>query len=413
MDDEDTHFTLHLPCLAVLDVPKELVDRLNTFLWMYPYDPIALNDALRAVLVHDRIIKAADREAETWAYEVVDGRRWVKHAVPNVALATFVIYWPHYMRYHEEKSNSRHIHPFRFIHAHYVRDSFKYGMRMTICPAHLNTGRISELVANLRSLSPDIPANHFIPVLPQSMPGTQLIWPNGTRAAEKGSAGLHALLLLNDIKLCGLPSYHHRDDGLKLIAMPGCFANAVIRLRSPRQTYAPIIPISMFWTPDIRGPFVCISGTRWSVGPFFKDIDPTMVPESFHQKPGSIAEALKELCDPDVSEEAFLRQTKERQRMRLNLARALNIPVENLRFDGISGLLTWDGMQSEVVLAAEKKAIPSVVGRAVGVPHILHKSIPAPSPNRAHTSPCPDNEPASVDSAGRTRVQGGGQRKRP
>lgn len=82
---------MHLPCLAILDMPKELLDRLNAFLWKYPHDLVALNDALRAVLVHDRIMKAADREAETWAYGVVDGRPGLKHAVPNVALATFVI----------------------------------------------------------------------------------------------------------------------------------------------------------------------------------------------------------------------------------------------------------------------------------------------------------------------------------
>ncbi|KAF0641381.1 hypothetical protein FPSE5266_20170 [Fusarium pseudograminearum] len=368
---------------------------------MYPYDPIALNDALRAVLVYDRITKAIDHEVETWAYGVVNGRETLKHAVPNVALATFVIYWPHYIRYHEEKSMSRYIHPFRFIHTHYAQDTSKHGMKMEIDPAHLNTGRISQLVANLRSLSPDIPANHSIPVLPHSLPGTQLIWPKGTGAAQKGSAGLHALLLLNDVKLCGLPSYHHRDDWLQLISMPGCFANAVVRSTISSHTYAPTIPTPMFWAPDMRGALVSISGENQSVGPFFKDIDPTMTPEHFHDKPGSIAEALKEFCDPDVPKETFLRQTKERQCMRLNLARALNVPVRDLRIDGKSGLLFWDGMQTEVVFAAEKNAIPSVVGRAVGVPHLLYQSIPSPAPTRASTPPPPNNEPASVDTTDR------------
>ncbi|KAF5231888.1 hypothetical protein FAUST_9024 [Fusarium austroamericanum] len=386
-------------------MPKELLDRLNAFLWKYPYDLIALNDALRAVLVHDRIIKAADREAETWAYGVVDGRRELKHAVPHIDLATFVIYWPHYMRYHEENSMSRYIHPFRFIHTHYVRDTFKYGMKMTIYPAHLNTGRISELVANLRSVSPDVPANHFIPVLPHSMPGTELIWPKGTRAAQKGSAGLHALLLLNDIKLCGLPSYHHRDDRhrdhwLQLVSMPGCFANAVIRSVMSSHTYAPTIPTPMFWAPDMRGTLVSISGAHQFVGPFFKDIDPSMLPERFHHIPGSIAEALQESCDYDISDKAFRRQTRERQCMRLNLARALNTPIENLRIDEKSGLINWDGMQDEVVMAVENNAIPSVVSRAVGITQLRHRSVPVPAATRV-TTPPPDNEPVSVDSTER------------
>ncbi|KAL6917267.1 hypothetical protein FSST1_008762 [Fusarium sambucinum] len=242
------------------------------------------------------------------------------------------------------------MHPFRFVHAHYIEENIKYPAQMKIDPGCLNSDRIHVL----KSLGPDIPADHLILVLPHSMPVTQLIWPKATRAAQKGSEGLYALLLLNHIKLCGLTSYHFRHDWLQHISMPGCFANALVRSFISSQTYAPVIPTSTFWASDIRGALVSISGAHQFVGPFFKDLKLVFKPEHFHNRPGSIAEALGEYCDPDVSQEDFLCQNNERQCMRLNLARALKVSLKNLRFEKESGLITWDGMQSEVVLAAGK-----------------------------------------------------------
>ncbi|KAG8356204.1 hypothetical protein FVEN_g12840 [Fusarium venenatum] len=73
--------------------------------------------------------------------------------------------------------------------------------------------------------------------------------------------------------------------------------------------------------------------------------------------------------------------------MRLNLARALKVPLKNLHIDKKPRLITWDSMQREVVLAAEKGAIPWVVDCAVGVPQLLHKSCPAPAPTRTPSPP--------------------------
>jgi hypothetical protein len=119
--------------------------------------------------VHDRISKAVDREAEIWAYGAVDGRRGLKNTVPKVALAHLVLYWTHYKRHHEEKKMSRYMHPFRFVQAHYTQDIVKFGAQTDIDSAHLNSRRITERISNLRSLSPDVLASHFIPVLPHSM----------------------------------------------------------------------------------------------------------------------------------------------------------------------------------------------------------------------------------------------------
>ncbi|KAG8672041.1 hypothetical protein FPOAC2_05412 [Fusarium poae] len=139
----------------ILDIPQEPTDRVVAFLWKYPYDPLALNDALRAVLVWDSISKAENCEAEVSASGIVDGVRGMKNPVPEVDLAHFIIYWPHYKRYHEVNHMSRYMHPFRFVHAHYGQDTLKHGVHMKIDSSSLNSERIRELVANLGLLSPD------------------------------------------------------------------------------------------------------------------------------------------------------------------------------------------------------------------------------------------------------------------
>ncbi|KAL3601158.1 hypothetical protein FPOAC2_05413 [Fusarium poae] len=164
--------------------------------------------------------------------------------------------------------------------------------------------------------------------------------------------------------------------------MPGCFANPIIRSPISSQTYTPVIPISTFWATDIRGDLVSISGSHQFVGPFFEDLQQVAGPENFHHRPGSIADALQDYCDSGVSKEDFLRQTKERQCMRLNLVKALDVFMEDIRIDKESGLLFWDDMEGEVILAAEKGAIPWVVERETGIPQLLHKSCPAPSAAR-------------------------------
>lgn len=173
---------------------------------------MALNDAIQAVLVYHNIDRAKDRKAELWAYNTVKTKLVLRDVVPSVPLATFIVYWPHYKRFHEVQKMSRYMHPFRFAHSNYALDCKVFGSRAEIDSSHIDSKRVFELVDNLKSLEPDIPANHFIPVLPHSMPGSKLIWPKGTGAAQKETTALAGLLLLNDINLCGLPSYHHPES---------------------------------------------------------------------------------------------------------------------------------------------------------------------------------------------------------
>ncbi|CAJ0554833.1 Ff.00g133460.m01.CDS01 [Fusarium sp. VM40] len=317
---------------------------------------MALNDAIQAVLVYHNIDRAKDRKAELWAYNTVKTKLVLRDVVPSVPLATFIVYWPHYKRFHEVQKMSRYMHPFRFAHSNYALDCKVFGSRAEIDSSHIDSKRVFELVDNLKSLEPDIPANHFIPVLPHSMPGSKLIWPKGTGAAQKETTALAGLLLLNDINLL-----------MQLIAMPACFANTIVRSLVSDYIYAPSIPTQNFWKPDVKPDLVSISGEEILVGPFFQNISPSTTRQD-----------LDHSHDPG----RFNRRIVQRSRMYLNIAKALKIPIEKIIVDPKSGLITWDGMPSEAVIAAEQ-GMPSVVKRAVGMPQDLNKIVAAPAPTQA------------------------------
>lgn len=327
---------------------------------------MAINDAIQAVLVHHNIDRAKDRKAEFWAYHVVKEKRVIRDVVPGVSLAEFIVYWPHYKRFHEVHKMSRYMHPFRFVHSNYDLDC-KFGFRIEIDSSHIDSERVFELIDNLKSLEPEIPANHFLPVLPHSMPGSKLNWLKGTGTAEKGTPALAGLLLLNDINLYGPPSYHHRGKALQATAMPACFASTIVRPLVFSYIYPPSIPTQDFWEPDMRLDLVSISGEEIVVGPFFQNLPPS---------------TTRGDLDHSYSLGKFNRRIVQRSRMRLNIAKALKVPLENIYVDPKSGLITWDGIQSEAVIAAEE-GISSVVKRAVGMPQGLNKTVAAPAPTQA------------------------------
>ncbi|CCF36704.1 hypothetical protein CH063_08211 [Colletotrichum higginsianum] len=52
-----------------------------------------------------------------------DSAQNVKKQVPRVDLGVWLVYAPHYIRYHEEMGMALYEHPFRFTNNHYQKDS--------------------------------------------------------------------------------------------------------------------------------------------------------------------------------------------------------------------------------------------------------------------------------------------------
>ncbi|KAJ4218104.1 hypothetical protein NW759_008699 [Fusarium solani] len=366
----DSHFRLKIPCLGILSIPKELGTRLDTFLWAFPYDPMPQNLAIQAVLVYKHL-------KDTGAEEPYATPRTGKHhPVPDVSLSVFILYWPHFLRFHEVHKLSRYMHPFRFISAHYAKD-IAGSSSLAISDYHLDGKRILSLAGFIRSGSPDIATEHWIEVLPHSMPGTSLIWPTGTGAAERGRKGIFALCLLNDIRLVGLPSYHRRASWLQMIAVPSAVANLTLRSYYAGQLYAPTFPYPRFWDPSKGGSFVAVTGDAMTVGPFFKDIPlDTSIDTSSDLGPNvPLAEVFQNPIFDPTPYKPFLRSIAERNRMRLRLAQTLGIPQESLDFSPETGLLFWEGMSSEIAEAVEKGTIPLVLKQAQPVAQEVRRAV--------------------------------------
>ncbi|KAJ3526191.1 hypothetical protein NM208_g11309 [Fusarium decemcellulare] len=280
-DDKDQHFTLLLPPLGVLVISPEILDALKSFLWSYPMDPMSINLALQALFVYADIQKSSDLMAEGCAF---DGNNMLKYPVPEVALSIFIIYWPHYIRFHEVHKLTRYMHPLRFISMQYELDTHFGGPFFSIKKNALDVTKLLRLARDATSASNAIPDSLRVPVLPHSMPGTKLIWPAGSGSAERDTNRLTALCLINDIRLCGLPCYHRRTRASQAVAVPTAMAKLVLRspMLTVESTFVPPLPEPRFWIPESRAEVVALTGTDQFVGPFYQDLDAVPLPSGPH-----------------------------------------------------------------------------------------------------------------------------------
>ncbi|UPL02150.1 hypothetical protein LCI18_013084 [Fusarium solani-melongenae] len=219
------------------------------------------------------------------------------------------------------------MHPFRFINAHYTKDIVGRSS-LAISDYYLDGKRILSLAGFIPSGSPDIATQHWIEALPHSMPGTSLIWPTGTGAAERGRKGIFALCLLNNIRIIGLTSYHRRESWLQMIAVHNAVANLTLRSYYAGQLYAPTFPSPRFWDPNKGGSFVAVTGDAMTVGPFFKDmpLHTNIDTSSDLGLDVPLAEVFQTpLFDP-TPYKPFIHSIAERNRMRLRLAQTLGTP---------------------------------------------------------------------------------------
>ncbi|KAF4460235.1 hypothetical protein FALBO_12984 [Fusarium albosuccineum] len=365
--EKDSHFALRLPPLGVLVIDPEILNALKSFLWTYPQDPMPVNLALQALFVYSDLDKRSDSMAEGFAS---GAKNVLKHPVPHVALPVLIIYWPHFLRFHEVHKLTRYMHPLRFISIQYGLDTYYGGQLFSIKPNALDTTKLLRLTRAATSASRAIPESFRIPVIPHSLPGTKLIWPTGAGSAQRGTAGLTALCLVNDIGLCGLPSYHHRARNTQAVAVTAAVAKLV--LRSPRLTvypaFVPALPRPRFWLPEKRAEVVALSGTRQYVGPFYQDIDavpqPTGPPTNSDEEE-SIFSMIQ--LQGTVARGGTLdaNEVHRLQTYRLRLARDLRVSRKRMRIE-YPGLIAWEGMQEEVLVAVAENIIPAVAARAKG-----------------------------------------------
>ncbi|KAI8263658.1 Aspercryptin biosynthesis cluster-specific transcription regulator atnN [Colletotrichum sp. SAR11_239] len=126
-----------------------------------------------------------------------------KRVVPLPSLAVFLIYAPHFFRYHEENGLAVYAHIFRFCRSTYIKDA-SYDEAFRISADDVNEKRILEIFSSLGLEDAD-----WMEIVPPSFEGSTLTMPlnHGCRALR--SEELTSTLMLPDIYSIGLPDYRN------------------------------------------------------------------------------------------------------------------------------------------------------------------------------------------------------------
>jgi hypothetical protein len=204
------HYRLRWPPIAVLDFPSEMVKSLQDFLAEYPNDKVPINIALAATIIY------FDMRHQEWPEEGFAAHDPNMTKMRPTPLGMFIIYFSHMLRFVEMKRLTAFIHPSRFAATNSGKDCgntspLTEAGRFKVNSHTLNTKAMREFYYDIRSRHPQVSPNFRFNLIPASMPGTSLIFPEDCHNAEKPSLGLFTLCSLNDVRTLGLPSYHYID----------------------------------------------------------------------------------------------------------------------------------------------------------------------------------------------------------
>ncbi|KAF4471639.1 hypothetical protein FALBO_1456 [Fusarium albosuccineum] len=343
-DGSDSHYNLRVPYLGLLSPSSVLLESLKALLDAHPSDPIPLNIALQAAFVWTDIERDQNRQIE--GYGRLNGR--IQYPVPYVPLEVFIIYYPHWLRFHEVFKLTRYIHPYRFIHMAYRLDqkrSARIADELRVRREGLvNGGRISTLIQSVQPKTAYVSPQRRITLLPASWPGTKMFWPRQVGSGEPPGDALAEACLLNDIRTLGIPSYHPRDTSYLLVGIPRPIADITVRQPGRVRMWVPENPPQHIWAPYEKGTLVAVSGDAASVGPVFRDIQAAGVLCPLQPLDSDIAMPdMEELVPAPVRIALNARNT-----IRLRLIKALDISMERVQWDTNDLILTWEGIQQDV-----------------------------------------------------------------
>ncbi|KAH7000342.1 hypothetical protein EDB80DRAFT_779772 [Ilyonectria destructans] len=273
-------------------------------------------------------------------------------------LGVFIIYFPQLLRFTEVRRLTRYIHPARFAEHNYRLDRECEAKAMTVDYDGLEVVTLAALVAKIRSTSAEVPATTRVPLLPQSMPGSQMVWPLGVTRGEPPSDELSNLCLLNDIRVLGIPSYHKRDGNyMQMVGLPMRWAVKWVRDKRQWQRVSKQ-PASAFWHPGRKAKLVSLTGPFSTIGPVFADLEPALLEEEkVSEQQGSWewddpSTYLRTLSLDGIIDRRLREDIARTNNARLRVALGNGAFPSDLRFDEDDWLLRWAGMGSAVTRAA-------------------------------------------------------------
>lgn len=265
---------LKWPLLSTFEFPSALLERLRNFLDSYPQDIVPINLAVAACIMY--FTNEFNLRCLTMQFPC----EWWP-----IKLATFVIYFPHYLKFFE-------LHNYDFYGAwplSWMNDRHKEDVErcesFRVQPELLDEDEIERLLGQARPLIPGITLSHFVRVFPASQPGSRKKWVEFEHDAPcRPCTGLFSHLLLDDVNHLGLSSYEFSDNTTVCVAIPRALVQDRFRgkeLWNLRRT-----PDQSFWQPGPEG-LQSFCGGKIAAGPFWgqvSKIDPA-VSSFVHRNP--------------------------------------------------------------------------------------------------------------------------------
>ncbi|KAM0563076.1 hypothetical protein ACHAPJ_001922 [Fusarium lateritium] len=353
-DYDKLHYILRWPPMAVLDIPAHMIIAMQNLLKSESFDNIPLNIALAAIIIY------FDLEDHGWENEgfAQDDIRPLTRC-RRVSLAVFVLYFPHMLRFVEVKKLTAFIHPLRFAAENYERDCqidpyFRIdGGGSTI----LSTIYMRRWYQEIRSRSLKIPSTYRFNLIPASMPGTSMVFPQRCNNAERPSTDLFALCRLNDVRTLGLPSYYDttRHGSLDYHAGgPNWLFSEPVRQQGHKLTN---IPPASYWKPELnlnlRPREMSLTGPARQVGPVFQDVESgdsydENIKQSIERLFGQAGSYVRDvrLVDKSVqpARRDFIPKVDELNR----IADFLGVPDSSRWTSRMTGCPAWEGMEAQL-----------------------------------------------------------------
>ncbi|KAG5789447.1 hypothetical protein H9Q69_011487 [Fusarium xylarioides] len=257
------HYRLRWPPMAVLEFPQKMIRSIERLLNSCPSDNVPLNIALAATVIYFDLEKG-DHQVEGF----LDGTSNSAPFFPGAPLKNFIIYFPHMLRFVETNHLTEFIHPIRFAATHYARDS----CNELDLSWELDTGMVRSWYSAIRSRHPQVPSSTRFTLIPSSMPGTTMVFPQDCTNAEKPSSDLFKICCLDDVRTLGLPSYHYRGvqrGYSREVGGPSwMFSKAVQNPTYQLQS----VPSVDYWKTEPTGCIKALTGTARRISTVFPDI---------------------------------------------------------------------------------------------------------------------------------------------
>ncbi|EWG41629.1 hypothetical protein FVEG_03703 [Fusarium verticillioides 7600] len=316
------HYRLRWPPMAVLEFPQQMIEWMEKFLSWYPSDNVSLNIALAATVIYFDLEKG-NHQAEGF----LDGSSDRLPYFRGAWLKKFIIYFPHMLR--DDCSE------------------------LDIPWQPKVDDEVRSWYSAISSRHPQVPSSTRFTLVPSSMPGTNMVFPQDCTNVEKPSSDLFKTCCLDDVRTLGLPSYHYRGvqrGYSREVGSPSwMFSKAVQNPKSRLQS----VPSVDYWKTEPTGGIKALTGTARRISTVFPDIGSSCY--GYHViKPvvdgrfGVVRSYLQnfQLCDDlqDAERKIIAKRANDLNR----IADRLGIPSEKRRMSFKTLCPEWDGMEVDL-----------------------------------------------------------------